>query len=154
VEVVEAMASIVVEADRFETVKLDREFLDQTFTRVDQSVAYGALFTAYHLRCAAICALTESGSTTLWMSRHDIDIPIFAFTPSVQTHRRLALYRNVTPIFLPRSDDRDAALAQTEKLLLGAGKVKRGDLVVLTVGEPMGQPGGTNTLKIIRVGER
>jgi pyruvate kinase len=153
VEVVEAMASIVVEADRSETVQLDKEFLDQTFARVDQSIAYGALFTAFHLRCAAICALTESGSTALWMSRHDVDIPIYALTPSAATSRKVALYRNVHPLMLPKTDDRDASLAQAERLLLSQGVVKRGDLVVLTVGEPMGQPGGTNTLKIVRVGE-
>ena len=153
VEVVEAMAGIVLEADRSETVQLDKEFLDQTFLRVDQSIAYGALFTAFHLRCAAICALTESGSTTLWMSRHDVDIPIYALTPSPATSRKLALYRNVHPLLLPKTDDRDASLAQAERLLLAHGCVKRGDLIVLTVGEPMGQPGGTNTLKIVRVGE-
>jgi pyruvate kinase len=153
VEVVEAMAGIVLEADRSETVQLDKEFLDQTFLRVDQSIAYGALFTAFHLRCAAICALTESGSTTLWMSRHDVDIPIYALTPSAATSRKLALYRNVHPLLLPKTDERDAALAQAERLLLAHDCVKRGDLIVLTVGEPMGQPGGTNTLKIVRVGE-
>jgi len=153
VEVVEAMASIVEAADRSETPGLDMQFIDQTFTRVDQSIAYGALFTAYHLRCAAICALTESGSTTLWMSRHDIDIPIYALTPSAGTARRLSLYRNVRPLHFTAGADRDNALAAAERLLLERGVVKRGDLVVITVGEPMGQAGGTNTLKIVRVGE-
>jgi pyruvate kinase len=152
VEVVETMASIVEAADRSEAVVLDTQFLDQTFTRVDQSIAYGALFTAFHLRCAAIVALTESGSTTLWMSRHDIDIPIYALTPSVATQRRLALYRNVRPLHFPAGQERDAALAAAEKLLLDQGRVQRGDLIVLTCGEPMGQAGGTNTLKIVRVG--
>ncbi len=152
VEVVETMASIVAEADRSEQVELDLQFVNRTFNRVDQSIAYGALFTAYHLRCAAICALTESGSTTLWMSRHDVDIPIYALTSSVATARRLALYRNVRPLHFPALADRDASLAAAEKLLLDRGVVRRGDLIVLTVGEPMGQAGGTNTLKIVRVG--
>ena len=153
VEVVEAVASIVEEADRSETVELDMQFIDQTFTRVDQSIAYGALFTAFHLRCAAICALTESGSTTLWMSRHDVDLPIYALTPIAATARRLALYRNVSPLHFTAVADRDAALASAERMLLDKGVVKRGDLIVMTVGEPMGQAGGTNTLKIVRVGE-
>ena len=153
VEVVETMASIVEEADRSEQVELDLQFINQTFTRVDQSIAYGALFTAFHLRCAAICALTESGSTTLWMSRHDVDIPIYALTPIAATARRLALYRNVRPLHFAAGADRDAALAQAERLLLDKGVVKVGDLIVLTVGEPMGQAGGTNALKIVRVGE-
>jgi len=153
IEVVEAMASIVTEADRSEQVGLDTKFIDQTFTRVDQSIAYGALFTAFHLRCAAICALTESGSTTLWMSRHDVDIPIYALTPSAATARRLALYRNVRPLHFAAGADSDTALAAAERLLLDKGVVKRGDLIVITIGEPMGQAGGTNTLKIVRVGE-
>jgi len=153
VETVQAVVSIVTEADRSEAVQLDRQFLNRTFTRVDQSIAYGALFTAFHLRCAAICTLTESGSTSLWMSRHDVDVPIYALTPSVSTQRRLSLFRNVHPVFLPKSDDRDAALRLAEQILLKQGVVNRGDLIVLTIGEPMGQPGGTNTLKIVRVGE-
>jgi pyruvate kinase len=153
VEVVETMVSIVEAADRSESVLLDSEFLNQTFTRVDQSIAYGALFTAYHLRCAAIVALTESGSTTLWMSRHDIDIPIYAMTPSIGTQRRLALYRNVHTLHLQTHTDRDAALSEAGRKLLEHRHVKPGDLIVLTCGEPMGQPGGTNALKIVRVGE-
>jgi len=153
VEVVETTAAIVLEADRSETPGLDQQFLNETFTRVDQSIAYGALFTAFHLRCAAIVALTESGSTALWMSRHDIDVPIYALTPSVTTQRRLALYRNVRPLHFPITDDRDRALVAAEQLLLERSRVQLGDLIVLTCGEPMGQPGGTNTLKIVRVGE-
>ncbi len=152
VETVEAMAAIVTEADRSESVELDTQFLNQTFARVDQSIAYGALFTAYHLRCKAIVALTESGSTALWMSRHDVDIPIYALTPSLATQRRLALYRNVRPLHFEPLADRDRALAAAEDLLLRQGVVTRDDLIVVTVGEPMGQAGGTNTLKIVRVG--
>ena len=153
IETIEATAAIVTEADRSEQVELDLQFLNQTFSRVNQSIAYGALFTAYHLRCAAICTLTESGATTLWMSRHDVDIPIYALTPSEHTQRRLALYRNVHPVFMGRTNDREGALRAAERILLEQGAVKRGDLLVLTVGEPMGAPGGTNALKIVRVGE-
>jgi pyruvate kinase len=152
VETVEATAAIVAEADRSEQVELDLQFLNQTFSRVNQSIAYGALFTAYHLRCAAICTLTESGQTSLWMSRHDVDIPIYALTPSLATQRRLALYRNVRPLHFEPLADRDRALAAAEDLLLRQGVVTRDDLIVVTVGEPMGQAGGTNTLKIVRVG--
>ena len=62
-----------------------------TFGRIDQSIAMGALFTAHHLGCKAIVALTESGSTPLWMSRHRIHIPIYALTP--QAGRRSARWR-------------------------------------------------------------
>jgi pyruvate kinase len=151
VKVVEQMAAICLAAEQSEAVTLDADFLDQTFTRIDQSIALGALFTAYHLNVKAIAALTESGSTALWMSRHKIHTPIFALTKRVETQRAMAMYRNVTPLQIDVSTDRDTALQEVEQLLLTKGVVKPGDMVALTVGEPMGQAGGTNTLKIIKV---
>ncbi len=153
VETVETMAAICVEAETSEDFKLDADFLNVTFTRIDQSIAYGALFTAYHLRVKAIVALTESGSTALWMSRHNIDIPIFAMTPSVATQRKASLYRNVSTFELAHSTDREAVLKEAQDLLLAKGVVKKDDMIVLTWGEPMGQVGGTNALKIMKIGD-
>ena len=153
VETVEAMAQICVEAEKSDPVQLDRDFMDRTFTRIDQSIAMATLFAAYHLRVKAIASLTESGSTALWMSRHNCGCPIFAITPKVETQRRMALLRNVTSLFLEQSSDRDDVLRAAEDLLLAQSFVQRGDLIVLTIGEPMGKSGGTNTMKIVRVGD-
>ncbi|AEK63611.1 Pyruvate kinase [Collimonas fungivorans Ter331] len=153
VETVEAMSAICLEAEKSEDCKLDADFLNVQFTRVDQSIAYGALFTAHHLRVKAIAALTESGSTPLWMSRHNIDIPICAITPSIATQRKAALYRNVQTFELAKSIDREEVLKAAQNLLLANGVVQLGDLVVVTWGEPMGQIGGTNALKIMKIGE-
>ena len=151
VKVVEQMSAICIEAEKSETVTLDDDFLDQTFTRIDQSIALGALFTAFHLKVKVIAALTESGSTALWMSRHKIHTPIFALTKRIETQRAMAMYRNVIPFRIEVSTDRDTALHEVEELLKEKGVVQSGDMVALTVGEPMGEAGGTNTLKIIKV---
>jgi pyruvate kinase len=111
------------------------------------------LFTAFHLKVKAIASLTDSGSTALWMSRHNCGCPIFAITPKVETQRRMALLRNVTSLFLEQSNDRDEVLRAAEDALLAGSHVQRGDLIVLTIGEPMGKSGGTNTMKIVRVGD-
>ena len=153
IETVEMMAAICVEAEQSEYNKLDADFLNVTFTRIDQSIAYGALFTAHHLRVKAIVAMTESGSTPLWMSRHSIDTPIFALTPSVTTQRKAALYRNVRAYHLLQNGSSAQVLKQAEDLLVANGIVKKGDMIVVTWGSPMGQAGGTNALKIVRVGE-
>ncbi|HEX7634788.1 MAG TPA: pyruvate kinase alpha/beta domain-containing protein, partial [Noviherbaspirillum sp.] len=152
-ETVEAMAAICLEAEKSDVVKLDADFLNATFTRIDESIAYGALFTAYHLRVKAIVALTESGSTPLWMSRHNIDIPIYALTPILATQRKATLYRNVCTFELERSPDREATLKAAQDLLLAKGVVQKGDMIVVTWGEPMGQIGGTNALKIMKIGD-
>jgi pyruvate kinase len=153
VETIEAMAAICVEAEKSEHVELDNDFLNRTFTRIDQSIAMGALFTAYHLDAKAIVALTESGATALWMSRHWIHVPIYALTPRQSSVRAMSLYRNVTPVAIDTNRDRDAALADAIDIIVSKGFAKHGDKIVLTIGEPMGQAGGTNTLKIVRIGE-
>ena len=153
VETVEAMAQICVEAEKSDPVVLDRDFLNRTFTRIDQSIAMATLFTAFHLRVKAIASLTQSGSTALWMSRHNAGCPIYALTPEVGAQRKMALYRNVRTLFLEQHGDRDAVLHAACDLLVARGQVQKGDLIVVTIGEPMGQSGGTNTMKIVRVGE-
>jgi pyruvate kinase len=153
VETVEAMAQICAEAEKSDPVELDRDFMNRTFTRIDQSIAMATLFTAYHLRVKAIASLTDSGATALWMSRHNCGCPIFAITPKIETQRRMSLLRNVTSLYLEQSADRDEVLHAAEDLLLAQSHVQRGDLIVLTIGEPMGKSGGTNTMKIVRVGD-
>jgi len=150
-ETVVEMASVCVAAEAAEDVALDADFSGKTFSRIDQSIAMGALFTAHHLGAKAIVALTESGSTALWMSRHRVHIPIYALTSKVATQRKMALYRNVTPLLMDTSADRDTALHDAEQHLKARGIMQPGDIYVITCGEPMGSPGGTNMLKICRV---
>ncbi|UCV15733.1 pyruvate kinase [Quatrionicoccus australiensis] len=154
VETVESMARICVEAERSADLTLEREFLDRVFTRIDQSIAMAAIWTAHHLKVKAIAALTQSGSTALWMSRMNSGVPIYALTPDAESVGRMVLYRGVCPLPMKQQHtDRELLLAEAEQLLIDRGVVEKGDLIALTIGEPIGSSGGTNTLKIVRVGE-
>ena len=150
-ETVRVMAEICAAAEGAEEPRKDADFMDRQFRRIDQAIAIGGLFTAHHLGAKAIVAMTDSGSTALWMSRHRIHIPIYALTPRISTQRKMALYRNVRPLLMDTSADRDTALTQAEQHLRMREIVHPGDVYAITCGEPMGQPGGTNMLKICRV---
>ncbi len=150
-ETVQEMSRICEAAEQAEDKTRDTDFSGHTYTRIDQSIAMGALFTAHHLGVKAIVALTESGSTPLWMSRHAAHIPVYALTSRLATQRKMALYRNVRPLLMDSETDRDTALAQAEAHLKKRGIVQSGDVYAITCGEPMGAPGGTNMLKICRV---
>jgi pyruvate kinase len=149
-ETVREMANICQVAEEASQGDLDAHMSGKTFARIDQSIALGALFTAYHLKAKAIVALTESGSTVLWMSRQNVGIPIYALTSQQASQRKMALYRNVRSLMMKVSGDRDSALQQAEALLKEQGALSSGDLYAITCGEPMGAPGGTNMLKICR----
>jgi pyruvate kinase len=154
VETVLSMSRICVVAEHSAPVTLDREFLDRVFTRVDQSIAMAALFTAYHLKVKAIASLTESGSTALWMSRLNCGVPIYALTSQTATRYRVSLFRDTNPLTIAyHGHDREALLEEAERVLVENGVVQAGDLIVVSFGEPIGKSGGTNTMKIVRVGE-
>ena len=154
VEAIMAMDRICVQAEHSQPLSLDQEFLNRVFTRVDQSIAMGALFTAFHLKVKAIAALTESGSTALWMSRLNCGVPIYALTSQTSTRYRCALLRDTYPLMVKYvGHEREELLEEAENVLVSNGVVKDGDLIVLTIGEPIGKSGGTNTMKIVRVGE-
>lgn len=113
------------------------------------------MYSANHLRPQAIMALTESGSTPLWMSRVRTDIPIFAFTRHEATRRRVQLYRGVYPVAFDITHS-DPALVNDEMIgaLRAMGHVEEGDLVIITKGDFTGVSGGTNGMKILRVAAR
>lgn len=154
VETVQAMARVCLEAEKECEITPDRRFLNEVFTRIDQSVAMAALFTAYHVKAKAIGALTQSGSTAFRMSRTNVGVPIYALSSLKETRRKVTLVSGVHPIrFTTRSHDREEVLRAAEDELLRRGAVAAGDLIVLTIGEMVGKAGQTNTMKIVRVGD-
>lgn len=155
VEAIAAMHRVCIEAEKETEQEFNSKKLDNAVTRVDESVALAAIFTATHLdNVKAIAALTQSGSTCLWMSRVSTAVPIYALTPETTTRRKVTLYRGVYPInFKVETKDRDTLLIEAEEELRRRGAVREGDLIVLTIGEPIGEAGGTNTMKIVKVGE-
>jgi pyruvate kinase len=153
VRAVAAMSEVCVGAEAYQfSAGRPRDRADDQFEGVDEAIAMAVMYTANHLRPQAIVALTESGSTTLWMSRVRTDIPIFAFTRHEVTRRRVQLYRGVYPVAFDITHS-DPALVNQELLgvLRAMGHVEEGDLVIITKGDFTGVSGGTNSMKILRV---
>ncbi|MDH4216787.1 MAG: pyruvate kinase, partial [Gallionella sp.] len=155
VETVEAMARICLSAERENEERIvDRRSSSHKFTRIDQSIAMSALYAASHFKVKAIVALTQSGSTPLWMSRVSAGVPIFALTPLRETLSKVTLFSGVHPIeFHSRSRGQAEEWHQIEETLLELDLVEVGDMVVMTIGEASGKTGHTNTLKIMRIGD-
>ena len=150
---VEAMDRICREAEKQRLTTRSDHRINTRFNSVDEAIALSTMYAANHLKVKAIAALTESGSTPLWMSRISSGIPIYALTDHVDTRRKVTLYRGVYPISF-HTDTRDHAAINIEAVdeLKRRGVVRDGDLVILTKGDLMGEGGGTNAMKILRVG--
>jgi len=126
---------------------------NKTVDRPDQAIARAAMFLAGQIGTRAIVALTESGGTAQWLSRYRSSVPIYALSRRQGARRRMMLYRDVTPVdFDPHGVDPAHAAKAAIQHLYNMGRLTESDRVILTHGDHTGQHGGTNTLKLLRVG--
>ena len=152
VETIAAMARVCLEAEKEEAPSIERRRTAAP-ENTEEAIARATIFTANGLDIKAVAALTQSGKTALLMSRMNARVPIYALSSVVETRRRVTLFRGVYPIAFKGAKSPERALHMAEDELLRRGAVHRGDYIVLTIGEPIGKAGGTNTMKIVKVGE-
>lgn len=154
-EAVEAMVRICLGAERQPSMHQSKHRMHESMERVDEAVALSAMYAANHLDgVTAVICMTESGSTPLLMSRIKSSLPIFAFSRHHSTQHRVALYRGVQTVPFDSAtipNEQTNALAVAE--LVNRGVVQDGDLVVLTKGDYANAQGGTNAMKVVRVGQ-
>jgi pyruvate kinase len=153
VEAIRSMAEVCVGAEKFPLVAgRTSHRMNDRFVLVDEAIAMAAMYTANHMAVKAIIALTESGSTTRWMSRIRSDIPIYAFTPHEATSRRVALYRGVYPVSFAINVEHPRRLYQDIfNTLLYYKLVEIDDLVIFTKGDLDNVAGSTNAMKVLKV---
>ena len=153
-EAVKSMSRICEEAEKQRSVRESDHRINQRFETISEAVAMSSMYTANHIGAKAICSLTETGGTCLWMSRISSGIPIFAFTRHTTTRRRVALYRGVYPMkFDITHTDPLEANKQMIDQLIEQNIVAEGDFVIITKGDLRGERGATNNMKIIQVGQ-
>jgi pyruvate kinase len=152
VETVAAMARVCVEAEKEDPFLVERR-RETPPSDVEEAIARATVFTANSLNIKAVAAMTQSGKTVLLMSRFATTVPIYAMSSQAETRRKVTLFKGVYPVKFKGARDPEKALQLAEDELLKRGAVKNGDYMVLTIGEPYGKAGGTNTMKIVKVGE-
>ncbi len=151
---VASMSNICEEAEKQKSVTVSDHRINRRFESINEAIAMSTMYAANHIGAKAIAALTETGGTCLWMSRIKSGIPIFAFTRNSSTRRRVSLYRGVYPMKfdITHTDPLEANKEIIEELMKH-NVVKEGDYIIITKGDLRGRRGGTNNMKLLRVGE-
>ncbi|MDJ0790309.1 MAG: pyruvate kinase [Acidimicrobiia bacterium] len=108
--------------------------------------------TADRLGLSTIVAFTESGTTARLLSKYKPRADVYAFTPLVETYRRMAGYSGIRPMLLDRVNSTDGMIAVAEARLLELGLVERGEGVVMVAGIPPNQLASTNLMKLHVIG--
>ncbi|PPD21826.1 MAG: pyruvate kinase [Methylomonas sp.] len=154
IKTVEAIVRICVETEKQPSVTHSHHRMTDSFSAIDEAIAMSAMYLANHTKISGVASLTESGSTPLWMSRINSNIPIFAFSSHHKTLGRVTLYRGVFPVPFSRESMEKAEVNQAiiEKLRR-RGVVFKGDTYIITKGDATGTQGGTNSLKVVTVND-
>ncbi|WKC37170.1 pyruvate kinase [Ectopseudomonas chengduensis] len=100
------------------------------------------------LPVAALVNYTESGSSSLRASRERPKAPILSLTPSLTTARRLTVAWGIYSVVNERLRKVEEVTSTALEIAQAQGMAQRGETVVITAGEPFGQPGSTNSLRI------
>ncbi len=144
-----------------EDVEADPQLKEQVFyalseaggyRRLPEAISQAACRVAESVKAAAILAFTQTGSTVALVAKHRPRVPVYAVTPSQAVRRRMALYAGVRSIRVDIEGDTEAQIRAVEAAVLSAGVLHKGDVVVITMGSPVSDPGTTNLLKIHRLG--
>jgi pyruvate kinase len=152
---VESVATMATIAERAEGALpyhiLFNERAREATGQTSEAIALAACQAADAIDAAAIVAATDSGSTALRVSRFRPRRPVVAVTHKARTSRMLALIWGVVPVLVGEIADLDTLVARGVRAAVELGVARSGDQVVVTAGVPIGRPGSTNFLKVVRV---
>jgi pyruvate kinase len=152
VEVVKAMTRICIGAEQDPNTQVSKHRVECEFQNASETIAMAAMYAANHYSIKAIVALTESGATPLLMSRIKTGIPIYAFSSSVKTLRKVCLYRDVYPVaFSLQNIDHNNVYDHVATILQQQKLINSGDKIIITCGDLVGVRGATNCMKIITI---
>jgi len=126
--------------------------IDRGYRSLPEAIGQAACHVAAAVGAAAILAFTQTGSTAALVAKYRPPMPVYAVTPSQQVRRRMALCAGVRSIRVDIQGDTEAQIRSVEAAVLAAGVLRKGDVVVITMGSPVSDPGTTNLLKIHRLG--
>lgn len=148
-EAVKVMQRVIEESERY---PFGRESKPSEGIR-DIAIASSAVYLSEQLKSKAMVVLTQTGESLKRVSQLRPKIPILAITHSEEVLRKLVLFRGVVPLgILPQGEDISAIFPMIREYF-SSETLKEENTIVLTYGYPLGIPGSTNTIKVLKIKE-
>jgi pyruvate kinase len=150
VEAAAMMARIIAAAE--ESVREFPRPATQEKLKVAETVAELVCHASRELHMRLIAVFTHSGFTARLVSRYRPMVPIVAFSPEAETRRKLALIWGVLPLAIGDTRRIDRLAEVSVKRLMRERLVRKGDVIGIVAGTPMGVRGTTNFMKFHVIG--
>ncbi|MDF2674489.1 MAG: pyk [Clostridiales bacterium] len=154
VESVSTMAKIASKAETNINFKfILRKRREQHILTVPDAISLATVSTAMQLNASAVITATQSGHTARIVSKYRPQCEIIAVTPYWQIARKLSIVWGVYPIIAEKMESADEVIDKSVNEAIEHGYIKKGDLVVIAAGVPIGYAGTTNLMKVHIVGD-
>lgn len=156
---VEALRTMVKIALRTESdIAYNKEFSilsreHESVINMTTAISHATCMTAIDLGAKAIITVSRSGNTARMISKYRPGCMIVGCSPEEHTCRQLNMSWGITPVHIKEEYSMEILLLHATEAAERAGYVKKGDVVVLTAGVPLGRSGNTNLIKATVVGE-
>lgn len=154
VEAVSTMARIAVKAEsalNYESMLAKRRV--QHTPSVPDAISLATVQTAMELNASAVITATQSGHTARMISKYRPQSEVIAVTPYDKVARKLSIVWGVYPIIAEKMESADEVIDRSVDEALNQGYVRKGQLVVIAAGVPIGFAGTTNLMKVHIVGD-
>lgn len=122
-------------------------------TTMTDAISNATCFTAMDLDASAIITATSSGYTARMVSKFRPKAPIIAATTNERVRRKLSLMWGVNSVLTEELQSTDDIVEVSVQAALDKGFIKRGEVIVITAGVPVGIAGTTNLIKAHIVGD-
>jgi len=149
IETVKTMARIVTNTEEHGLASISR--IDWNIHTTGGLIAKAASEVAEALDAKYLVAFTKSGDTARRLSRLRPKTPILVFTPDETTRQQMTVTWGATAVKTVEFGDQEGMVNYVERTLLADGLAEPGDRVVIVSGSPMGVPGKTNNLRVLKV---
>ncbi|HDY75042.1 MAG TPA: pyruvate kinase [Candidatus Marinimicrobia bacterium] len=149
VDVIKVLSKVVFETEQ----TIDFNTIRQSTGRKNtaDAISHATCQVAQDLSAGCIVTMTHSGSTALMISRYRPSVPVVALTPIASTCRKLSIVWGISPLTIEEYQSADDIPKIAEKTLKNKKLIKSGKRYVITGGIPIGVPGTTNYLTILKV---
>ena len=152
VEAVKTMSKIAERAEKdIDYNKLLRKIHDKGEQDITAAISHATCTIASDLNASAIITVTMSGFTAEKVSRFKPSCPIICCSVNPRVCRQAALLWGVTPLLIEKQSTPEDLFKEALWAAEKAGKIKKGDKVVVTAGVPLGVSGNTNMIRVVEV---
>ena len=110
------------------------------------SVLKGITLVSEQIKASAIVVFTFKGRAARGLAKYRPVAKIIAVSDSFDTMNNLCLRWGVTSLFINKIDKQHAAINEAKELILNAGLVNKGDLVIFLSRAPFSEKGRTDWL--------